>query len=589
MRKVFKIGLNYVKKHLVLILFFVYAGYLAFVFIRPQFFTDPIIQDDYALHYANAIETVNHLTSKSIGWGYSPQYCGGRLAFGINEFWFAAFILLLAPVFGAALSFNLSIIAGFFIPPISMYVMFKFFGFRQNSMITGLIFIMLGIIGMIPLRSFYYTGCFGFIIGTALCFLLLGITKRYVKSGSIVILFILCIVGSIAIVIHPLSAVVFLCLALPFVILQWQDLTLKTFILLIVAGLIATGLNLTWFIPHTQYLKVLEKGAVTGMQTHPFFFLEIIKENKAFAVLSILFSIQLFKLYVHKQYKDAITWSVSASLLSSIAFWGSQIGLNHFEPNRFIIPLIFLMMIVVASNIKIGFSRIKIVEPLLTVCFILMIIKPIPAYTIGFKKFPEVNKIVDALQKEKYDHGRVLFQDAYDHPWFDCHFAALIPVFTGRETTANTFRLSPPRYAQFVEDMLFGTTLDKIKEEELKENLCLFNISFILTYNDEARQFFNSCRLVTLDRNIENFTIYKVNNFEDNLCFNCSADISADNETIQIENARDSVTTLKYHYFKHLKVVPGSLTIAPVLLLNDPVPFIQIRNGAKHSFTIICK
>jgi hypothetical protein len=580
---------NLIKKYAVLILFFLYAGYLGYEFICPAFFTDPIIQDDYALHYANAIETVNHLTSRGIGWGYSPQYCAGRLAFGINEFWFAAFILLLAPWVGTALSFNISIIAGFFIPPLSMYVLFKCFGNRRTAIITGLIFIIFGIIGMVPLRSFYYIGCFGFVIGTAFCFLLLGIMKKFIDSGLIRFLLLLCIGGTIVIVIHPLSAVVFLCLALPFITIRCKDLNLKTFISILSAGCIAAGLNLIWLIPHTQYLKALEKGAVTGMQTHPFFFFDVITGNKAFTVILILFIIQLYKLYVKKMFKEVLSWGISALLLGSIAFCGSQIGLDFFEPNRFLIPLIFLMIIIVASHIEISFSRKKIIEPLLSTIFIVLIIKPLPAYAIGFKEYPTVKKIVEALQKKQNDHGRVLFQDSYDHPWFDCHFAALIPVFTGRETTANTFRLSPPRYAQFVENMLFGTTLDTITEDKLKENLHLFNISHILTYNEEARRFFNSCRLVSLDRCVKNFTIYKVNNFDNNLCFNCSADIAADNKYIQIENATDSVTTLKYHYFKPLRVVPESLVIAPVLLLNDPIPFIQIRNGTLHSFTILCK
>jgi hypothetical protein len=580
---------NLIKKYTVLILFFLYAGYLGYEFICPAFFTDPVVQDDYALHYANAIETVNHLTSRGIGWGYSPQYCSGRLAFGINEFWFAAFILLLAPWVGTALSFNLSIIAGFVIPPLSVYVMFKCFDYKRNATITGLIFIMSGIIGMVPLRSFYYTGCFGFVIGTAFCFLLLGMMKKFIDSGLIRYLLLLCIGGTIVIVIHPLSAVVFLCLALPFVTIKWKDLNLKAFILILSAGCIAAGLNLTWLIPHIQYLKALEKGAVTGMQTHPFFLFDVITGNKAFTVVLTLFVIQLHKLYVKKRFKEVLSWGMSALLLGSIAFCGSQIGLDFFEPNRFIIPLIFLMMIIVASHIEVSFSQKNIVEPVLAAVFIVLIIKPLPAYAIGFKEYPTVKKIVESLQKKKNDHGRVLFQDAYGHPWFDCHFAALIPVFTGRETTANTFRLSPPRYAQFVENMLFGTTLDKMTEDELKGNLHLFNISFILTYSEEARRFFNSCRLVSLDQCVENFTIYKVNNFDDNLCFNCSADVAADNKYIQIENAADSVTTLKYHYFKLLKVVPESLTITPVLLMNDPIPFIQIKNGSVSSFSIICK
>ena len=48
----------------------------------------------------------------------------------------------------------------------------------------------------------------------------------------------------------------------------------------------------------------------------------------------------------------------------------------------------------------------------------------------------------------------------------------------------------------------------------------------------------------------------------------------------------DVAFELKYHYIDTLKISPGTLSITPVILMDDPVPFIRIENGDCDEFTI---
>lgn len=567
-----------------------YAGYLGYTFICPEFFTDPIIQDDYALHYANAIEVVTNILGRGVPWGYSTEYCGGRLSFGIDDIWSALFLLLFAPLIGNAIAFNLSILAGFATPPLSIMFLLKSYKCNRMSVFTGTIMTMLAVNGMIPIRSFYYTGCYGFVIATSLCFFLFGILNQYIETKKPVLIVAMVFWGSICILTHPLSAIIFLCLSAPQIIINRKKLKAINVIYIITAGIVSIVLNLfTWLLPLYLHNESDHSEKVTNMQTDLFLIFDILKHNKAFAILLLLFLLSLIKIYRDKSSFDKFPWIISSLIFLLISFFGSQIGLSTIEPSRFIIPLIFLMIVVSSINLRrITFGE-NVLQLIILAFFIILIIRPMPDYSFGINGFSSAKKMLMVLKNSGDSQGRVLFQDSYDHPYFDCHFSALIPVYTNRETTANTYRLNYPVYPQFVENRLFGSTLEHISESQLKHNFKLFNISHIVTYNIYAKEFFDTSKLVEPLAYIENFAIYTTKNFEDNLCFDCIAEIEAENGIINVRNAIDTVTILKYHYFKALKTIPDSLTIEPVFLSGDPTPFVRVRNGTATDFQIMCR
>lgn len=589
MINVLKLCSNFLKTNTVLILFFIFAGYLVYAFICPAFFIDPIIQDDYALHYANAIETVKHILARGVSWGYSPEYCGGRLSFGIDDIWSSIFLLLFASFIGNTIAFNVSIIVGFMIPPLSIFLFLKNSGCSKSSIATGCVLTMLAVNGMVPLRSFYYTGCYGFVVGTALCFLLAGILNNWIWKNNNLSLLLITVIGTLCISIHPLSALTFLMLALPLITVNLKVMKTQQLLHISVAGLIAAGFNLVWLVPFFRYGKGVDHVAVTGMQTHTSYLYEVLTGNKAFLVLSLLYLISLWIFYKKKQWKDFTIWGVASLGYSIIGFFGSQLGLGDIEPNRFIIPLIFSMITAVSSLSTEIVSGKNIPRLVLIICFIILILKPLPAYTFGLNKYPEATEILSLLKKTDDDQGRILLQDSYEHPYFDSHFSALLPLYTGRETTASTYRLMPPVYPQFVEDRLFGTSLSEISTQQLNDLLSLYNIRYILVYSTVARTYFDSCDLVEPVKYIGMYSIYSVKEFHYNLCYDCTAKVTANNHGISVENESDTITVLKYHYFKTLKVLPDSITIEPVFLLNDPSPFIRIRNRGVHQFKIVCK
>lgn len=90
------------------ILIGVYLLYVAIVvskFVQPNFWSLPIVQDDHALHFVDALAGRAHLLDSGLLWGYDPFHAAGRLTFGIDNFWQTAFLVIFG--FLGAISSNI--------------------------------------------------------------------------------------------------------------------------------------------------------------------------------------------------------------------------------------------------------------------------------------------------------------------------------------------------------------------------------------------------------------------------------------------------------------------------------------------------
>jgi hypothetical protein len=580
-----RVLLQHLSKNAVWYAFALFTGYLALNLFNAAFFSAPIIQDDYSLHYANSIEVLRHLLDRGAVWGYSPWYCAGRSAFGIDDIWSVPFLMLLGPLLGSAGAFNISIIVAFYIPPLASLVFMKCFGAGPKASVMAVTATMLAVVGMVPVRSFYYIGCYGFVLGSALCLLLLGIVKSFLEKPGVVSGMLLCLLGTASILVHPLSAVVFLILALPVLVIERKKLSIVSTAVIAGSGLIAVGVNLLWYLPYRANTPV-ETHVVNNMQTSSGYLIEVLTGNKTFLLLVVLFVLTVFRWYRTKQYASIAIWGSSVLAFALIAFRGTQLGLRNLEPNRFIIPLQFEMIVLVSREVFESGIFLKIPLRILSVVFMVLCFRPMPNYVFGFGEFPAAEALISNLKGNGGPEGRVLLQDSFGHPYFNCHFSALIPVLSGRETTANTYRGLPPKYPQFVEQSLFGTTLDRLTPDGLQEQLTLFDISHILVYSPDARAYFDSCGIVEPLLYRDGFSLYAVRDADGDRCFDCAADVTAGPEGIFVTDASDSVTVLKYHFFPYLKVIPDSLAITPIHLSDDPQPFIRVENGTVSSFAI---
>ena len=63
----------------------------------------------------------------------------------------------------------------------AVLVCMRYFGSGGCETALGVVLTMFAVYGMVPVRSFCYFGCYGFVVGTALYFLLLGIPNAFLE------------------------------------------------------------------------------------------------------------------------------------------------------------------------------------------------------------------------------------------------------------------------------------------------------------------------------------------------------------------------------------------------------------------------
>jgi len=126
--------------------------------------------------------------------------------------------------------------------------------------------------------------------------------------------------------------------------------------------------------------------------------------------------------------------------------------------------------------------------------------------------------------------------------------------------------------------LAFGKLLKEFTEEEFALYLDLYNIQLVLSPDPVTIQLLNQFHKILKPRDF--IGKHQVWEFwsEPSWFYKGSGELSFDYDTIQIKNASPGKIIVKFHWVKSLKSTPP-LTLTPVYLRNDPVPFIQIDNN----------
>jgi hypothetical protein len=308
---------------------------------------------------------------------------------------------------------------------------------------------------------------------------------------------------------------------------------------------------------------------------------------------------------------------LSAVLMSSfiflfiISFFGSQLGLADIQPARFIIVLLVLAVFIISRMVereremdgKIFFFlcitalTIISINPQFRFGYNKVYILGISTtkssqveFTCGYSGYDEASDILDFIKLNTTRNTRIHVQDSVIqgyHPYFNSHFTAFIPYATSREILAAPSAQPPTSFAfsQFVDDNIFGKKLSQIPGDELKEYLELYNVKYILIFNESTGDYFDRNGF---ERIFESgiYRIYEYPESSESFCYNCTAVVNAGYDRIFVENASTGTTILKYHYLETLKTRPDTMEIKPILLMDDPVPFIMVENGNNSEFLV---
>jgi hypothetical protein len=191
----------------------------------------------------------------------------------------------------------------------------------------------------------------------------------------------------------------------------------------------------------------------------------------------------------------------------------------------------------------------------------------------------EKNPVIQDLMALR-SPGRVLWENvdgdrgmAGAYPWITKReFVGLVPSDTYLTfcQAAEFFSGPPPT--------LFGVGLNYYADSTLLSTLSRYDISTVVAFTSAARaRFDQNPAAFAVDVSSDAYTIYHVNGYVPTRLYYGSGDVRATLDRIEIQNASAGRLVLKYHWLESL-TAPLGVTLYPVYMPRDPIPFIGIEN-----------
>lgn len=574
---------------------------LAFApFADIRFMNSPLIQDDYALHFINAYEMSLFFKKAFRIWGFNPFYFAGYpsgLWLAVSNRWAFLFQVVFGSFLNTVFTFNLSILLSYLILPLFSFFAARNFRIGNVGSLFFLIFSGFLANGFYFINNFRTYGCYGFVLASFVSFYIFSLFYRYMQEKKNATLIALSFWGGLGFFIHPLSFVICLVLCFPLTIFYWGKSKAGDLLKLLLCMVVIIILNLPWIIPFAKfhYLSAINQfGAVYFQTTRKL--LPFVLRNET--ILRYMFL--LFVVFILRFHRERLAMSVLFSfiLFFLISFYGSELGLHILQPARFMIPEAVLCVFSFSLLVQRELEHKNFFMATLVVLFLIFLrfeYKPLP---FGYDEYPQAGKIINIIKSSTSTKARIHVQDAEKHYYFYSHFTASIPYLTGRPVLAGpyTYAFSMFDFTQFFDYKIFERKLKDFPFDELKKYLELYNIKYFLIFSKEAREYFDDNpmfrKMFETDYSDPRFQIKTMFSFyeylgsEESYCYGGHADVTADFDKIAVNNAPTNGCILKFHYFHTLKVKPESVTIKPIKMLNDPIPFIQVENRGCTSFEI---
>lgn len=199
--------------------------------------------------------------------------------------------------------------------------------------------------------------------------------------------------------------------------------------------------------------------------------------------------------------------------------------------------------------------------------------------------------MVQELRRVTDRTARVLLEDSDHrqggHRYSMTHLPAMLPRFLERELIGGPFQDCRLVHHQvdFSAGIAFGRPLEQWQDAELRERFDTYNIGWIVTWSAGAAQDLARRPFVRFLHETGRYRLYAVDAVHSFVLQDAGALVEAKVDEIRVSNARGPVTVLKYHFMPGMRTEPPlPVTVHPVH--GDPIGFISVQNGSVKSFTV---
>jgi len=603
-------------------IFVLHALGLAFLFspLAGLFDDQPIIDQDWGLHFHHLRSLEAFWRQDKALWGYNPFFMAGYPSNTIQDLSIKFFELLSLALSAVVLSpihwFKISaFLAMAGVPWILYFAADNFFFDDDAKNFTAAATSLLGTIywwNSLPREMFFY-GMIGFPLASCLSLwgisLFYRIAKQPQPSASVYIAWFIVIVTILPL--HVQSLVTVLPPVIGLILIQMRELPLRAWICISAATALSLAVNSVWLIPAINHraddisMELTEQLRLF-VSADPLTFLKDYFTPKNYwsfrqsplekgfrLMLLVLGTLGTWKLIRSDKRQLGIMLASALAALVLVAYFGALVVfMKAWQPLRFKVPFDLFLLIGAAYGVSEWLTSRRTapswLAPVLLSCglvtflFNLIQTESTGRLQLRSRLIPEISAIVDWIKRETPAGARLLFEESGDESGFAydrTYLSAFLPYLTERQLIGGPINLYNDRhhFAEFHSGKMFKKDPQLLSDEELRNYLRLYNIGAVIAFYPASLQRLQSIPgLVTVDARIGPIHLMKVNQ-PLSWFMQGEGKVKAGFNRLELSDLKGDEIILKYHWIEGLTAFPPT-TIEPVKIADDPIPFIKLIN-----------
>jgi hypothetical protein len=604
------------------ILFLAHCLGLASLFLplTGLFNKQPIIEQDWGLHFHHLKSMEAFWHQDRTFWGYNPLFMAGYPSNTIQDlsikfFEFAALGLAtlgLAPIQW----FKILTFLAMACVPWLMYFAGRNLFFDRDAIKNGaaLVAALLGTVywwNSLPREMFFY-GMVGYAPASYLSVLGVTLLYRIAKTSALWSPIHLgwLILAVIILPLHVQSILIFLPSIAALLVVQ-RDVFRRN-LLIWTAGAAALSIlaNLPWLAPAFAHRADDISSAIVDQlplftSVDPFTFLKDYLgpasywtfrpsfAEKGFRLMLLLLGFWgTWRLLRTENRAAGVLLASAGIVLFLLAYFGALIPfVKSWQPLRFKVPLDLFLALGASYIVAHGLARRSLaprpyVLPTIVACGLLAFLLNLfetetrARMLLRTQLRPELNAIVEWIKRETPAEARVLFEESGDETGFvydGMYLSSFIPHWTSRELIGGPINLYNDRhhFAEFHSGKFLKKDILAFSDNEIRDYFRLYNIGAVVAFHPTSIQRLQSVPgLISLDHRVGPVHLMKVNQ---PLTWFLQGEgrVKAGMNRLELSDIKGKEIILKYHWAEGLLASPA-VKIVPVKMNDDPIPFIKI-------------
>lgn len=603
-------------------IFVLHALGLAFLFspIAGLLNREPIIDQDWGLHFHHLKSLEVFWRQDKALWGYNPFFMAGYPSNTIQDLSIKFFELLSLAFATIVLSpmqwFKIGAFLAMAGVPWLLYFAARNFFFDDDSKnLSGAAALLLGTVywwNSLPREMFFY-GMLGFPVASYLSILGVSLFYRIAKQArSFGPVHIGLFIFSLAILpLHVQSVVIFLPPVIALLVTEPRLLSVRISASVFAVAALSLLFNAWWLMPAiTHYSDDISDQIVRQLplftSSDPLTFLRDYLGavgywtfrpaflEKGFRVALLVVGVSgTWKLIQSDKQDLGMMLASALTGLFVITYFGGLTPLtSSWQPLRFKVPFDLFLVIGAAYGTTQWLTAPRTsrssIAPILLGCglvaFLFNLVQTESAGRLQLRSrlIPELKAIIDWIKRETPANARVLFEESGDESGFvydRTYLSALLPHLTGRQLIGGPINLYNDRhhFAEFHSGKIFKKDSQSLSDEQLQGYLRLYNIGAVVAFDPAAIRLLQSIPgLVTIDQRIGPVHLMKVNQ-PLSWFMEGEGKVKAGFNRLELSHLKGQVVILKYHWIEGL-IGNTAVKIEPVKMLDDPIPFVKLIN-----------